>query len=131
MCVIARLMTNDGDNDDVVDDDDGDADDDGYGREIEEYYDDYGATDDAGDLTYLFSTVICHCLLPFVIGSSDWYMASAARLDATNCWHRVAASANAGTNSAHTPLPRDGAGGMRMRPTAASNLQGPLTSNTA
>ena len=79
----------------------------------------------------LFSTVICHCLLPFVIGSSDWYMASAARLDATNCWHRVAASANAGTNSAHTPLPRDGAGGMRMRPTAASNLQGPLTSNTA
>ena len=40
-------------------------------------------------------------------------MASAARLDATNCWHRVAVSANAGTNSAHTPLPRDGAGGMR------------------
>ena len=53
MCVIARLMTNDGDNGDVVDDDDGDADDDGYGREIEEYDDDYGATDDAGDLTYL------------------------------------------------------------------------------
>ena len=55
MCVIARLMTNDGDNDDVVDDDDGDADDDGYGREIEEYDDDYGATDDAGDLTVCFS----------------------------------------------------------------------------
>ena len=54
MCVIARLTTNDGDNGDVVDDDDdGDADDDGYGREIEEYDDDYGATDDAGDLTYL------------------------------------------------------------------------------
>ena len=37
-----------------------------------------------------------------VIGSSEhpiqkrgWYMASAARLDATNCWHRVAVSANA------------------------------------
>ena len=38
-------------------------------------------------------------------------MASAARLDATNCWHRVAVSANAGTNSVHTPLPRDGDGG--------------------
>ena len=75
--------------------------------------DDRDDHDDDGDDNDDTTTITTMQILRTAETPDGWYMASAARLDATNCWHRVAASANAGTNSAHTPLPRDGAGGMR------------------